>query len=236
MKFKISLLALLVSFSIAAQTPTVISQNPTVISENPTESDNSKALKYRLETGYGQQFRYGTHHTTTPYHQIRVGMNVEIPFEYGLALETGLKYSLGFGQRNQFYAHNDTANFKYMGHSLDIPVRASFTLPIVWGIKAFAYAGPNFNIGLAHTDKVTLTQHEVDPAPTHPVELPQPGKHNTYKNEIHRFNLQLGAGGGLQWRNYRVKSGYEWGINSVSRNKNYPQRIRGWHVAFEYEF
>lgn len=195
-----------------------------------------KEIKYRIETGYGQDFRFGKSVVTSPYHSIKGGLNIEIPLNYGFGIETGLKYNNSFGKRHQLYAHKDTATFKYNAHFVDIPVRAIYTLPLIWGLKVFAYAGPNFNIGLLHTDKISTIYHEVDPAPTHPIIMPKSGKYNTYADELHRFNFQLGTGGGLQWKNYRVRSGYNWGMNSVSKTKGKSQRIQGWQVSFEYEF
>ncbi len=200
--------------------------------------DDSRKVIYRAELGYGQDFRHGKFTVTSPYHSIRGGLNLEFPLVYGLGIETGLKYTNSFGSRNELFAHNDTASYKYNGHFLDIPARATYTLPIFWGLKLFAFAGPTLSVGVLHTDVVDFTNKapNLDPAPTHPVKYPQAGTYNSYANDLRRFNIQLGTGGGLQWRNYRVKSGYNWGINSLSKDKNYPQRMQGWHVAFEYEF
>ena len=225
MRIKSILLALLISVSATAQ-----------ISEAKKDSIEKYGVKYRSELGYGQDFRYGKAAVTSPYHVIKAGVNVEYPLVHGFGLETGLRYGVGFGNRYQRYAHSDTATFKYVRHELDIPLRANYTLPIIWGIKAFAYAGPLINIGLTHKDNVSFTAKEPDPAPTNPLAYPEPGVYDIYKTDLRRINLQLGAGGGVQWQNYRIKSGYEWGINSISRKKEYPERVKGWYVAFEYQF
>lgn len=226
MRLSIAILALLLSFTTATQAQTTKKDTTT----------NEKSIKYRAEIGYGQVFRHGDFSVTSPYHSIKGGLSVEFPLNYGLGVETGLKYSYGFGKRNQVYAHNDSAKFKYSGHFLDIPARITYTLPIFWGLKLFAYAGPTFNIGLIHTHEVTLVRHTLNEVPANPTIYPQEGKFNSYATDLNRLNIQLGAGGGLQWKNYRVKSGYDWGINNLSKNKNRPQRTQGWYVAFEYEF
>lgn len=191
---------------------------------------------FRVEAGYGQTFRTGDYIVTSPYHVMRSGLNVEFPVKSGLGVETGLKYSFAFGSREQIYAHSDTSFHQYSGHFLDVPVRLTYTLPIFWGIKLFAFAGPNFNIGLSQTEKVKFNQNTVDPLPTNPLVYPVSGTYNLYENDLNRFNIQLGAGGGLQWKDYRIKSGYDWGINNVSKNRNKPQKMKGWYIAFEYAF
>ena len=206
----------------------------------PEKKDSVKTEKpgpdFRVEAGYGQTFRYGDNSVTSPYHVIRTGVNVEFPITRGFGVETGLKYSYAFGNREQIYAHSDTAFFKYAGHFLDVPVRLTYTLPIFWGMKLFAYAGPNFNIGIAHTEDVDFTPTVLDPVPSNPLNYPVTGTYNSYDNDLRRLNIQLGAGGGLQWKDYRVKSGYEWGLNNVNQNKNRSQKMKGWFIAFEYEF
>lgn len=227
MKFRIIALALFSVLIMAVQAQTAKKDTVKIEKTEPV---------FRAEVGYGQTFRYGDYSVTSPYHVISGGVNVEFPLRMGFGVETGLKYAYAFGNREQIYAHTDTAFFKYSGHFLDIPVRLTYTLPIFWGIKIFAYAGPNINIGLAQTEDVKFTPSVLDPAPTNPLIYPVTGSYNLYENNLNRFNIQLGAGGGLQWKNYRVKSGYDWGLNNVSRNKNRPEKMKGWLIAFEYQF
>ncbi len=227
MRITIAIFAFILTFTTATQAQTV--------NKDSTKSDDT-SIKYRAEIGYGQVFRYGVYSVTSPYHTLKGGLNVAIPLNMGFGLETGLKYSYAFGKRDQVYAHNDTAKFSYSGHYIDIPLRATYTLPIFWGLKLFAFAGPTVNIGLAHKEDVSLVWHTQDPAPSNPLNYPVAGSYNSYEKDLSRFNIQLGAGGGLQWKNYRVKSGYDWGLNNVSKYKNYPQKTKGWYVAFEYEF
>ncbi len=227
MKYRYFLLAFFSAILISMQAQTQ--------KKDTVQSVNSGPV-FRAEAGYGQNFRYGDYNVTSPYHVIRGGVNVEFPLKRGFGVETGLRYSFAFGDREQLYAHSDTAFFNYSGHFLDIPARLTYTLPIFWGMKLFAYAGPDFNIGLAQSEDVKFTPSVLDPAPTNPLNYPVSGSYNLYKNDLRRINIQLGAGGGLQWKNYRVRSGYDWGMNNISRNKNYSQKIKGWYVCFEYEF
>lgn len=195
---------------------------------------HSNSMKYRAEVGYGQLYRYGNFIVKSPYHAIQTGVKVEFPTRNGFGIETGLKYSYAFGKREQLYIHTDTAFFNYSGHLIDVPIRLTYTLPIFWGLKLFGYAGPNFNVGLSQKSEVKFTPKKSEQP--NPLPYPTPGTYDLYRTELNRFAIQLGAGGGVQWKNYRLRSGYDWGINNVGKDKNRPERIRGWHVAFEYEF
>ncbi len=217
MRLSIAILAILLSFTTATQAQTAKKDTTT----------NEKSIKYRAEIGYGQVFRHGDFTPTFPYHTLKGGLNVEFPLSLGFGIETGLKYSMGLGKGFQAYSNNDSIKYKYSGHYLDIPARATYTLPIFWGLKLFAYAGPTFNINIAHKHDTS----EVGNPPSNSLTNPSNNPFN-----LNRLNIQLGAGGGLQWKNYRVKSGYDWGLNNLSKNKNRPQRAQGWYVAFEYEF
>lgn len=223
MRFKLFVFAIFATFTIAAQAQST---------KTDTVADTS--LKFRGEIGYVQTYRYGDYIVKSLYHTPRVGLNVEIPLRNRFAIETGLKYSFGIGKREQLYPQADTAFFKYSGHFLDVPVRVTYTLPIFWGLKIFGYAGPNFNIGLTQTSETKFTPKK--PETTDLANYPIPGTNDLYNTEMNRISLQLGAGGGVQWKNYRLRSGYDWGINNTGKNKDRPERLRGWHVAFEYEF
>ncbi|MFV0390478.1 MAG: outer membrane beta-barrel protein [Paludibacteraceae bacterium] len=202
---------------------------------NPDSTKNGGNTKFRAITGYGQTYRYGDYIVKSPYHTISAGGHIEIPIKLGLGVETGMKYSFATGDREQIYNHYDTAFFKYSGHWIDIPIRITYTLPIFWGMKIFGYAGPNINIGLSQTSKTTYIPKETDIP--NPLEgYPVSGTYSLYGSELRRISFQLGAGGGVQWKNYRLRSGYDWGLSNVGMHKDRPEKIRGWHVTFEYEF
>jgi hypothetical protein len=209
----------------------------TVRGENTTSDSISKLQhKLRAQVDYGQMFRKGDFIVTSPYHTIQIGLMDEIELKYGLGVETGLKYGYAFGKREQLYNNLDTAFFNYSAHFINIPIRVTFTLPIFWGMKIFAYAGPNFNIGLAQKSTTNFTKKKED-IPNFPaLPLPVSGTYDLYQTELKRFSFQIGTGGGIQWKQLRIRSGYDWGLNNIAKDKLYPQKIRGWNVAFEYKF
>ena len=197
-------------------------------------------LIYRAEIGYSQITRYGTQVSNTPYRVIRLGGNVEFPLKYNFGIETGLNYNYSFGDKTQYLGNKisdgsddysdydalDTINYSYKNHSLNIPLHITYTLPVFWGLKLFGYAGPSFRIGLKEPVKVESAKNL----------YAQDEEYDAYTNKLNRFDIQLGVGGGIQWKSYRVKSGYDWGILNASKENNSSQHNRGWLISFEYEF
>ncbi|MFV0470425.1 MAG: porin family protein [Paludibacteraceae bacterium] len=194
---------------------------------NDTTVHKKSSFLYRAEIGYSETLRYGDHNSSTPFHNIRFGGNVEIPLNTYFGVETGLNYNYGFGEKSQYYAvPTDTAKYSYTSHSLNVPARITFNLPIFWGLKLFAYAGPSFNIGLSEPTKLTTntTYHLTG------------SDYDAYKEKVNRFNIRLGTGGGVQWKSLRIKSGYDWGILNIGKVKGLSEYDRGWSVSLEYEF
>ncbi len=57
------------------------------------------------------------------------------------------------------------------------------------------------------------------------------------KAMISRINFQMGAGGGVQWKNYQLKGGYDFGINSINKvDTSKLLRQSGWYVSLVYQF
>lgn len=200
---------------------------------------------FRAEAGYSQLLRYGGNISTTPYYNLFVGGNVEFKLKYNLGIQTGLHYNYSINRnKTQYFGNNldknnngdykdegdyiarDTVKYSYSNHSLDVPVRLTYTLPIFWGLKVFGYAGPNFNIGLFEPTTVKANKNL----------YVNSDSYDAYQNNLYRLNVQFGAGGGIQWKSYRVKSGYDWGILNIGKTKNVSQYKRNWFVSLEYEF
>ena len=68
--------------------------------------------------------------------------------------------------------------------------------------------------------------------------VPTNGSEDLYKNAmISRINFQMGAGGGVQWKNYQLKGGYDFGINSINKvDTSKLFRQGGWYVSLVYQF
>lgn len=192
-----------------------------------------KAQTYRIEAGYIQPTRYSSVMSNRLFNGIRLGGTVDfnLPAEF-LTIHTGLLYTYAFSTSTQKALAGDSAIYKTQGHYIDVPLHLTASHWILKKqVKLFAFAGPNFNIGLSQPQNVTTSANYES------VMGVEPGYSDLFKNDIQRFNFQLEAGGGIQWRHFLVKGGYTFGINNLNR-KNSDNKLHqsGWYVTAGYEF
>ncbi|MBP6610483.1 MAG: hypothetical protein KA206_05260 [Paludibacter sp.] len=209
------------------------------------------AQKYSVEAGYVQQQRYGKQFKTNYFDGFKAGANIQFDLKHNFSLLTGGLYQFLYSENTQYFTASDTVNVNYktMSHSIEIPLQVQFSLPVSKNFKFFAYAGPNISIGLFQPQKVTASI----PAPMKDgldnlipenmkdfirLESDSYANNDLYKkNIIQRINLQMSIGGGAQYKNYRLKSGYDFGINSINKiDSNNVLRQRGWYVSLVYQF
>jgi hypothetical protein len=50
------------------------------------------------------------------------------------------------------------------------------------------------------------------------------------------LNLQIGVGGGVQWKKYQVKAGYDWGLNNLNKTSSGNIYQKGLYISFAYDF
>ncbi|MEI8085639.1 MAG: outer membrane beta-barrel protein [Paludibacter sp.] len=229
--FKVGFLVLFFSFtsSIHAQ------KSATVTSTNlSAEKTNSKTSpKFAIEAGYINPVRYGSGVSSTYFNGGRLGLTANYDLKNNFSLLTGVLYSVVYSNKQQGYPNSAFVTYKTLGHFLDIPLRATYNLPISKTLKVFAFAGPNLNIGLYQKQDITSTQTYLA---TDPLFI-EPNTIDFYKESIlNRLNLQIGVGGGVQWKHLQLKSGYDFGINNLHKVDTGNLYQKGWYVTFSYEF
>ncbi|PIF02588.1 MAG: hypothetical protein CR965_00545 [Paludibacter sp.] len=215
---------------------TSLSLNAQTLNKDTVKNRKKNTLiLYRVTAEYGESVMYGNRFVTSPYQIIRTGFNIELPIRYGFGIQTGLKYSFVSGSKVRKYAHYQRDKNSYNGHMLDIPIRATYTLPIFWGLKIFAFTGTNLNIGLSQKETIKFNKKQIKGI-TNPLPYPTSGTHNVYPDIYNRFNVQLSVGGGLQWKQFRLKGGYDWGMNDLYKSSTKTAKLKGWYAGFEYQF
>lgn len=231
---KVSLLVLFFasSFSVSAQKSVIVA--PTTSSKSPVDTTISKkSPKYAVEGGYINPNRYGSSVSSTYFNGVRIGATANYKLKNNFSLLTGILYSVVYSDKNQGYPNSTFVTYKTLGHFLDIPLRVTYNLPINKNLKAFAFGGPNINIGLFQKQDITSTQtySSTDPLYVKPKTI------DFYKESVlNRLNLQIGLGGGVQWKKYQLKSGYDFGITNLNKVDTGNLYQKGWYVTFSYEF
>jgi hypothetical protein len=229
--FKVSILVLFFDFttSIFAQKSAKVTS--TIISTEKITSKTSPRLA--IQAGYVNQIRYGSNVSSTYFNGARIGATYNYDLKNNFSLLTGVLYSVVYSDKKQGYPNSKFVNYITLGHFLDIPLQVMYNLPLSKTFKMFAFAGPNINIGLFQKQDITSTQTYLATDPLYV----QPKTIDFYKESLlNRLNLQIGVGGGVQWKNYQLKSGYDFGINNLNKLNTGNQYQKGYYVTFSYEF
>lgn len=189
---------------------------------------------WRVEAGYIQPYQFGEGYRTTYFHGGKLGATVDVNFKYDLSLQTGLYYSLAYGVNQQKYPYlGEFVRYSTQLHQLDVPVRAVYKLKLPKQFALFAFAGPTFQIGLYAPEKVESKLTDITAELTGITS----GTHNLYEEKILPFNFMLGVGGGLEWTDYRLQAGYDFGLHNLYHNSwDYTMYQRNWFVSFSYAF
>lgn len=191
------------------------------------------AQKITLEGGYFNPKRVGPNTGETYFDAIRLGALAEFDMKYNFGIQTGLLYNVGYSNKTQRYSvMRDSVDYTTWSHALEIPIRLVYNQPLFKDFKIFGFAGPNIQIGLIQNQQVDVGLSDAL------VEMTgiQSGNYNLYgQKKLNRINLQLGAGGGVQWRKYSVKGGYDWGLNNLDRTKADKVKQGNWYVSLGYQ-
>lgn len=156
-----------------------------------------------------------------------VGPIYNMSIQGPISLQYGLLYNMYINKSSESVTlpliGTITGSSTHSMHQLDIPVRVAATFPLSSGVSAFAFAGPNFNIGLADNLKVAVNSKSTTTS--------------LYENENHsRFNLQLGLGGGFQYNNMGLKVSYDFGLLNMYKNADPAVRVNGLKAGLFYNF
>lgn len=194
---------------------------------------NLSAQKYAVEIGYTNPAKHGSNFSPTYFYGGRIGGTANFDLKNNLSLLTGALYSFVYSDKLIGYPNSGSVNKKTTGHFIDIPIHVLYSLPISKTLKVFGYAGPNINVGLSQ-NQITTSNLSAALNTFHAVEV---GTKELYSSSIlNRLNLQIGLGGGIQWKKYQIKSGYDFGVTNLNRIDTGNLFQRGWYVSFSYEF
>lgn len=219
---------------------------------DPTKKEETKevyafGVDYRLEFGYVQH-QQRAHSISFPdmyLHGVRLGGTATFVLPLHFGVQTGLIYTLLYGRNEQHWRSMDAASaqkeyitHRVLEHNLTIPVRVYYTIPLWRELNLFFYTGPQLHIGLAESDyldthlsdgtKAWLAGQGVPTAP-----------YDRMSDELIRANIQWGIGGGLEWAQYRLQSGYDFGLNNLVNKPQIAGQYMaewGWMVTFSYRF
>jgi hypothetical protein len=199
-----------------------------------TVSISLSAQKIYLEGGYLNPYRYGAKTSDYYFDAVRLGVLYEHNLKYNFGIQTGALLNAGYSHKYQLYGQTpDSVDYTTRNFSLDIPAHLVYHQKLFWGISMFGYVGPTLQIGLFQPQTINSNLSE---AYTQLTGITS-GERDLYSYDqgVRRINLQLGTGGGFQWKKYILKGGFDWGINSLDRSGYDRVLQRNWHVSFVYQ-
>lgn len=203
-------------------------------------------VEYRIEAGFVQNQQQSKNLTYPDLllHGARLGATFTFKLPANFGLQTGLLYTIVFGQNEQHWrsmdapsVQNEYIRHRVLEHNFTIPVRAFYIIPVWRKLNLFVYAGPQLHIGLAENDYMqthlsegTKTWLEGQGIATEP--------YDRFADELIRANIQMGLGGGIEWDCYRLQGGYDFGLNNQIKNPKVSGQHMwewGWYVSFSYK-
>ena len=191
-----------------------------------------QAQTYRLEVGYNNPVRVGSGVSSTYFNGVKLGVTAEYNLKNDFSLLTGALYNLVYSNKIQNYPDYASVTYETYGHSINIPIHVKYYYPLSKTLEVFAFGGPTVNIGLFQNSKITST---LTYDPTDPLYV-LPGKFDLYNSQLNRINLQIGLGGGVQWKKYQIKGGYDVGLINLNKTKSTALFQNGWYVSLSYNF
>ncbi len=201
---------------------------------------------WRLETGYVQWEERMLDTTSVYQHGLRLGATVDMNLPRNFSIQTGALLTFTYGQNTQHWRSLDAENVQVemLKHNilqlqLTIPIRAYYTIKLWKQLNMFFYAGPQLQFGLTNYD---IIDNQTSPSCTE--WLQEQGvlltNHDRYETkDIYRTSIQFGLGGGIEWDQYRVQAGYDFGLNNLMRTSVVPNislKEWGWMTTFCYRF
>lgn len=140
----------------------------------------------------------------TDYNGFNFGPVGEFNIVQNLDLRYGFLYSL-------LLKHTDngiSGTIDYSGHFVDLPVQAQYSFPLTNDLKVFAFGGPTLNFGIAQNSVLKVGGSSTT------TDLYEAN------DDLTRFDVKLGLGGGLRFSSFELRVGYDWGMLDLNKKDN----------------
>ncbi len=158
-----------------------------------------------LVAGYSNSVAVGSDENLNGFH---IGPAAEIDIQGPISLQYALMYNY-LRNSSEATVVGQTVESTTTAHTLDLPIRLTAKMALGEGLNLFVFGGPNFNYAISQKTKGSITGA---------VDTSIEGD-NIYKDEYASgkktyspFDLQLGVGAGLGFKDISVRVSYDWGM------------------------
>lgn len=160
-----------------------------------------------VQAGYSSSANANSDVTLNGFH---VGPIFNMSIQGPISLQYGVLYNY-LTKKSEGSALGVSGTSTTTAHRLDIPFRVAASFPVASGVSVFLFGGPNFNLGLSQKTDGTadfwgLGSAYVSGENIYSLTMSDDSKRYSM------FDLQLGAGAGLQFNKFGVKFSYDWGM------------------------
>ena len=167
-----------------------------------------------LVAGYSNSVAVGSDENLNGFH---IGPAAEIDIQGPISLQYALMYNY-LRNSSEATVIGQTVESTTTAHTLDLPVRLTAKMALGEGLNLFVFGGPNFNYAISQKTKGSITGA---------VDTSIEGD-NIYKDEYASgkktyspFDLQLGVGAGLGFKDISVRVSYDWGMLDRDNREDY---------------
>ena len=167
-----------------------------------------------LVAGYSNSVAVGSDENLNGFH---IGPAAEIDIQGPISLQYALMYNY-LRNSSEATVVGQTVESTTTAHTLDLPIRLTAKMALGEGLNLFVFGGPNFNYAISQKTKGSITGA---------VDTSIEGD-NIYKDEYASgkktyspFDLQLGIGAGLGFKDISVRVSYDWGMLDRDNRKDY---------------
>ena len=157
---------------------------------------------------------------------ITAGVGYDMNIQGGFGLSYGLNYTYSWNKEKMSESmpgfDKIEVESKVVSHSLDIPVRLTYTYEVSDNFKVFGFAGPKFVYAIGGSQKTTLDNDLIKGMlETAGVSLEDFGfgEMKLYGKDgyLNAFDIKAGLGAGINVSNFLVKVGYDFGLLDVRK-------------------
>ncbi len=162
----------------------------------------------------GQQNHFSGNLTNSGF---QAGLTYDFNFaKTNFAIQTGVIYSIYAGNTkeqskkvgNIYGTLTSNTTYQY----LNVPLRVAYSLVVDNNLRIFFFAGPNFTYGLSAKMNEAKIIGEYSIGGNTEQIIKGYDIYDAYKKELSRFDMQIGVGGGVHYKRYRLQVGYDFGI------------------------